>query len=184
RLPPPASQLLLTRRQALGIGLGSVGAALAGGCKLEVPAVFDPLDLLRINARPGTPSSVLAPGQYSLDVAPRQALMYVPVSYDGSAPVPVVLMLHGANGTAQDQIDLFKGLAEANNLVLVAAKSYDVTWDGIFNQYDQDIPVLNQALDLCFQQVLINPAAVHIEGFSDGASYAIQIGRANGDLFS
>ena len=44
--------------------------------------------------------------------------------------------------------------------------------------------MLNQALDLCFQQVLINPAAVHIEGFSDGASYAIQIGRANGDLFS
>ena len=173
----------ITRREAIGIGLSWVGVA-ALGCSLpEQPTGFDPIDLLRINARPGTSAGPIAAGLHTLDVAPREALLYVPTLYDPSTPAPIVLMLHGAGGTAQSAINLFQNLSDSTGLLLVAAKSLDPTWDGINSHYDSDIPLLNRALELAFAMCNVDPARVGIEGFSDGASYALQIGRANGDLF-
>ena len=43
---------------------------------------------------------------------------------------------------------------------------------------------LDQALQVVFSRYSVDPARVSIEGFSDGASYALSLGLANGDLFS
>ena len=172
----------ISRREAIGIGLSVVGAA-ALGCAYEAPTGFDPIDLLRINARPGTPSATASPGLQTLDVAPREALLYVPASYNPGTPAPIVLMLHGAGGTAQGPIDLFKSFSDSTGLLLVSAKSLEPTWDALRGHYDNDIPLLNRALEVAFSMCNVDPARIGIEGFSDGASYALQIGRANGDLF-
>jgi predicted esterase len=173
----------VTRREAVGIGLSLVGVAALGCGGIDQPLGVDPIDQLRINARPGTSAGPIEAGLYQLDVAPREALLYVPSSYDPATPAPIVLLLHGAAGTAQGPIDLFKDLSEPTGLVLLSVKSLGATWDGIRGSYEDDIPLMNQALEIAFGMVNVDPVRIGIEGFSDGASYAIQIGRANGDLF-
>ncbi|HEU4995686.1 MAG TPA: hypothetical protein VFT29_12750 [Gemmatimonadaceae bacterium] len=173
----------ISRRHAIGLGLGFAGAAVAG-CKLEVPpSPPDPLDQLRLTAVPKAPTQTVTPGQITLDVGTRTALMYVPQGYDPTHPAPVVLTLHGAGGNAQDPINVFKDLADQTGLILVSCKSLQPTWGGIFGDYSDDIPLFDQVMKMAFDMCNIDPARVGIEGFSDGASYALQVGRANGDLF-
>jgi predicted esterase len=43
---------------------------------------------------------------------------------------------------------------------------------------------LDQALQHVFETYSIDPGRVGLGGFSDGASYALSLGVANGDLFS
>jgi phospholipase/carboxylesterase len=47
--------------------------------------------------------------------------------------------------------------------------------------YGPDVAFLEQALSAVFARFAVGPLAV--SGFSDGASYALSIGLANGDLF-
>jgi phospholipase/carboxylesterase len=44
--------------------------------------------------------------------------------------------------------------------------------------------VINRALGRIFELVSVDPHRIAIGGFSDGASYALGLGLANGDLFS
>ncbi|WP_373460293.1 hypothetical protein [Arthrobacter globiformis] len=44
--------------------------------------------------------------------------------------------------------------------------------------------MINQALERIFQLVLVDPNQIAVGGFSDGASYALGLGLANGGLFS
>ncbi len=39
-------------------------------------------------------------------------------------------------------------------------------------------------MERIFQQVFVDPNRISVGGFSDGASYALALGLANGDLFS
>lgn len=43
---------------------------------------------------------------------------------------------------------------------------------------------LDRALDHVFTRYAVDPTRLAIGGFSDGASYALSLGVANGDLFS
>ena len=42
---------------------------------------------------------------------------------------------------------------------------------------------IDRALARVFRSCAIDPARIAVEGFSDGASYALALGLANGDLF-
>ena len=42
---------------------------------------------------------------------------------------------------------------------------------------------LNRALEWVFERLAVDPSRLAIGGFSDGASYALSLGLANGDLF-
>jgi predicted esterase len=48
---------------------------------------------------------------------------------------------------------------------------------------DPDTPALDTVLDSLFQAHPFDPARVAVAGFSDGASYALSLGLANGTLF-
>ncbi|YAF98014.1 MAG: alpha/beta hydrolase [Nodularia sp. CChRGM 3473] len=47
-----------------------------------------------------------------------------------------------------------------------------------------DIAFIDQALVQTFSRYAVAPTQIAVEGFSDGASYALSIGMTNGDLFS
>src|SRR5687767_2352304 len=158
----------ITRREAVGLGLSLMGVA-ALGCGIDQPLGVDPIDQLRINARPGTSAGPIEAGLHQLDVAPREALLYVPSSYNPATPAPIVLLLHGAAGTAQGPIDLFRDLSGPTGLLRVSVKSLSATWDGLRGRYEDDIPLMDQALQIAFGMVNVDPARVGIEGFSDGA---------------
>jgi predicted esterase len=111
-------------------------------------------------------------------------LLYVPPGYRPERPAPLVLMLHGAGGNAQGGLTPLLGLADQAGLILLAPDSRGRTWDLLLGGYGPDIELIDRALARAFERYAVDPAHVAAEGFSDGASYALSVGLANGDLFS
>src|SRR6185369_13222332 len=66
---------------------------------------------------------------------------------------------------------------------VLAPDSRGTTWDAIRSGFGEDVEFLNRALAFVFARLAVDPARVALGGFSDGASYAISLGLANGDLF-
>jgi predicted esterase len=75
-------------------------------------------------------------------------------------------------------------LADEFGLILLAPDSRLRTWDVLTGGYGPDIAVIDRALTDTFARYAIDSARIAAEGFSDGASYALSIGIANGDLFT
>lgn len=109
-----------------------------------------------------------------------RALAYVPAPLDGPPP-RLVLLLHGAGGSARQGLDLMLPVAGAHRLLLVAPGSELATWDVITGGYGPDVCRIDRLLAEVAAAYPVGPLAV--AGFSDGASYALSLGIANGDLF-
>ncbi len=140
----------------------------------------------KLLARPMQPQQKSAQvGLQSLSLdGNRDALLYVPKSYQADKPAPLVLMLHGAGGDAPGGLAPFLQQADDAGLILLAPASRLKTWDMLYGEYDADIAFINQALILTFSHYAVDPAQIAVEGFSDGASYALSVGITNGDFFS
>ena len=117
---------------------------------------------------------------------PAEGYLYVPVGYRAENPAPLVLVLHGAGEDARDGLAQLRGQADEAGLVLLACSSRGPTWDLILNRghYGPDIEAIDLALGHIFSRCAIDPERVGVGGYSDGASYALSLGLANGDLFS
>jgi len=109
----------------------------------------------------------------------RQGILVVP---DGKVS-GLVIALHGAGGRPAAAARLFDQVADRVGLVILAPASTGTTWAMLRPGPDPDTPALDTALDRLFQAHPFDPARVAIAGFSDGASYALSLGLANGDLF-
>lgn len=143
---------------------------------------------LTITAQPGTPSQQAAQGTTELGLAtPRDGWLYVPTNYNHATPTPLVVLLHGANGSANnwDATFQYKTIADSYGVVLLAIDSRYPTWDAIQTPFfGVDVEFLNDAMEFVFDRVNVDPQKISISGFSDGASEAIGIGIANAGLFS
>ena len=139
----------------------------------------------RLLARPGQPAGAAPLGLQPLGLETgRDGLLYVPAGYQADRPAPLVLMLHGAGGSAHGGLDPLRGLADEAGLILLAPDSRRQTWDLLLGGYGPDIAFIDRALAQTFGRYAVDPAHIAVEGFSDGASYALSIGLTNGDLFT
>jgi phospholipase/carboxylesterase len=111
-------------------------------------------------------------------------VLYVPRSYSSGAAVPLILCLHGAGGSGARSIVALKEQAERTGALLLGPDARLQTWDVLRGGYGPDVAFINEALRMVFERFAVDPAHVAIEGFSDGASYALSLGIANGDLFT
>jgi predicted esterase len=110
----------------------------------------------------------------------RLALAYAPEpATDGSA-YRLVLLLHGAGGSARQGLDLLSPVADAHHLLLVAPDSSAASWDLIAGGFGADVTRIDALLATVFDRYPVRD--VTFGGFSDGASYALSLGLANGDL--
>ncbi|WP_203938300.1 alpha/beta hydrolase, partial [Spirilliplanes yamanashiensis] len=118
------------------------------------------------------------PGRSTVDLggAPH-GLWYVP----RTPARRLVVLLHGAGGTAADALRLLLPYADERGLTLFAPQSAEVTWDVIGAGYGPDVTRVQHGLDRVLGACPV--PAVAIGGFSDGASYALSLGLANGDVF-
>jgi predicted esterase len=115
----------------------------------------------------------------------RDSCLYVPPSYDVHRPMPLAVMLHGSGGHAHHGIEWLQHLADEAGMILVAPASTGHTWDIIIDQsYGPDVELVDQCLAYVCDHYAVDPARLAIGGFSDGASYALSLGIANGDLFT
>ncbi|WP_245872807.1 alpha/beta hydrolase [Deinococcus planocerae] len=114
----------------------------------------------------------------------RDGLLYVPTTHPLPGPRPLLVLLHGAGGEASHSIAAFTAAAEARGLLLLAPDSRGGTWDVILGGYGPDVAFIDRALAHIFARYPVDPARVVLDGFSDGASYALSLGLGNGDLFT
>ncbi len=138
-----------------------------------------------LRSRPLPPRRATRPGLHPLALGEkRDGLLLIPQCYRSDRPAPLVVMLHGAGGNAHDAMHPLRHLAEERGLVLLAPESRAVTWDVIEGKLGPDVDFLDHALAKAFQCCSIDAARIAIEGFSDGASYALSIGITNAELFT
>ncbi len=144
-----------------------------------------PAPALRMDARPGTEGHrAAAPGTTGVALRTgEEALVRVPHGYDPARPAALAVLLHGAGGTARSGLDLLSAQADADGILLVAPSSAASTWDGVLGAPGPDVEAIDGLLVEVFDRYAVDPAAVAVGGFSDGASYALGVGLANGELF-
>lgn len=174
-----------TRRDLLARMATLAAGTLLARCSLAEATTPTPGGDPRLRARPGGPVLTPETGLQPLDLAPgRDGLLYVPPGLQPDRPLPLVVLFHGAGRGAGELMDPHQREAEARGLelVLLAPDSRGATWDAVRGGFGPDVEYLDAALAHTFARVAIDPARIIIAGFSDGASYALGLGRANGDL--
>lgn len=180
-----------------------VAGAFIPGCRPVRPTEGGPL-AARLPARPGAAPELSAPapfvgtgtsdtrtpGQPDLHtVGDGDALLRLPAVPSGSPdppeePLPLLVILHGAGSDAVRGMSRLAALADELGVVLLAPISRSSTWDAVRGTYGADVRRINNALEDTFAKVRIDPGRIGVAGFSDGASYALGLGLANGDLFT
>jgi phospholipase/carboxylesterase len=115
----------------------------------------------------------------------RDALLYIPATYNSGVQAPLAVMLHGAGGDAHHGLSLLQPLAAASGIIILAPPSRSGTWDVIeAERFGPDVLFINAALQEVLSRYAIDMKRLAIGGFSDGASYALSLGLINGNLFS
>lgn len=170
----------LTRRALLAAVPGAAVACAGGGDPVTPPDADARTDPLRLTARPDQrATATLLPGTTSLALgAGRPGLLHVP---PGPARA-LVVVLHGAGGTAEHGLSLLLGHADARGLVLLAPASARSTWDAVTGDGRRDTAALDRALEEVLGRLPLPPDRLAVAGFSDGASCALTLGLSNGDL--
>ena len=177
---------MLTRRGLLVAAGRLTGAGLLAGCGVQVPGTLPGTGAAAtLTARPGDPPGVPPPPPGTSPLGLEETgdpLLHVPPT-GVSGPAPLVVVLHGAGGDAESGLGLLRSLADERGLLLLAPASRGSTWDAVTRGYGPDVAVLDRALTAVFATVPVDAERVAVAGFSDGGSYALGLGLANGRLF-
>ncbi|WP_421993561.1 alpha/beta hydrolase [Roseococcus sp.] len=139
----------------------------------------------RLAARPAPPIAPPLPAglQFPLGEGEDRPILHVPRELP-DAELPLLVMLHGATSNPARALDRLGEEPELRKCLVLATKSHGTTWDILQGGYGFDVAVLDYALTAVFRRFAIDPRRIAIAGFSDGASYALSLGVANGDLFT
>ncbi|MBC7895352.1 MAG: dienelactone hydrolase family protein [Cytophagaceae bacterium] len=177
--PPDARSL--NRRAAI-----KVGVALAGGIpRLGALSTDAPLqEPARLKARPGDPTLKAFAGRQQINTDGAQALAWVPESVKRDVASPLVLFLHGALRRPEIYLEQHISMADETGTIVLAPFSTIGTWDAIRGAFGRDIGVIDASLRWVFERWRIDPRRIVISGFSDGGSYGLSVGVANGDFFT
>jgi phospholipase/carboxylesterase len=150
-------------------------------------------EITHINAKAVMPTVTMEPGEHTLGLGGlhwinrgmywRDGTLYVPQIAKTGASMPLLVWLHGGGGRADDIKYIFP-LAEELGVVILAIDARHNSWDGIDSPFGPDVQFIDKALQFTFERVAIDPDRIALGGLSDGASYALALGRVNGDLFT
>lgn len=138
----------------------------------------------RLVSRPHPPSptagdGAVVGGLHLLDeVGLPDHLLLVPEQQ--VAPVPLLVWFHGAGGRAASSVATVEPAAAGSGALVLLPSSAGTTWDLLSGRVGRDTAALDIALEHVFSSYDVGPVA--LAGFSDGASYALSLGLANGDL--
>lgn len=178
-MTPKAPGSSISRRGFIGQG---IAVAMTVACSDNAPNT--PSQNARFVVDPIAPTGSIQPGDTLLGLSPsRDAQLYVPASYDPATPIPLVLGFHGAGGSGNGWLNATRVEADRLGFAILAPDSRGQTWDALRGLFGADIDFVNRALAETFDRVNIDATRMGIGGFSDGATYALSVGLANGDFF-
>jgi len=151
------------------------------------PSLLDGPLTGRLSFRPGAEPSAepLPAGRHAVHFDEgREAVLVVPDGLDTGAPVPLLVMFHGAGGEANRVLPHLVPHARNRKFLLLAPQSMFVTWDIVVGGHGPDLQRLDAALSTVARHFRLDPARLAFAGFSDGGSYALSMGVTNGDVAS
>ncbi len=129
---------------------------------------------------PRPTAEALPPGVHELDLGPgAEVLLAVPPGE--AVPRPLLVFFHGAGGAAEQSLAAVAALAAERGVLVLAPSSVATMWDLIAGGLGRDVAVLDAAPTEVSERAAVS--RIGVGGFSDGASYALSLGLANGDLF-
>ena len=178
------------------VAAGGAASALVLGCAsgrlADDPPPSDPRALDRGHARGRLASrprplsgAAGTPGLEPLGLgSERDGVVYAPAGYRPERPAPLVVMLHGAAGSARRGLPRLQRLADEHGLLLLAVDARASTWDALIGGFGPDAAFIDAALARTFSRYAVDVGRIAAEGFSDGASYALGLALTNGDLFT
>jgi len=114
--------------------------------------------------------------------AGRTYLIYVPASYTGAEPVPLVLNFHGlgSNGAQQHLYSGLVPIAEREGFVLVSPDGVNNSW--LIAPGVNDIQFTRDLVATVSEQLCIDPGAVFSTGMSNGGFMSAALACVAGDL--
>lgn len=174
----------VTRRRFGAIAGGALASfAIGGACHGSEPQQGQLNSDGRMSARPRADVATSGTGARALGLGrARDAILQLPAKAS-SAPLPLLVLLHGAGGSATGVLRRLGSVADGAGVAVLAPDSRESTWDAMRGDFGRDVNFLNRALERVFETVAVDPARMSIGGFSDGATYALSLGLINGDLF-
>lgn len=108
--------------------------------------------------------------------------LYVPESWDGRTPRPLVVALHGGTGHGRDFLWSWLREARSREVLVLAATSQGRTWS-IMGE-DADAGPLRQMVEGVAGRYPIDRARVLLTGMSDGGTYTMLCGLREGMPFT
>ena len=118
------------------------------------------------------------------ELSGRNGLLYIPTAH--AEPLPLLILLHKAGGSASEWFSgegSYARYADKGRFIILAPESPGQSWGTGPKNWGYDYVAINRALEEAFARCAIDRNRLAIGGFSDGASYALSIGLANGDVF-
>ena len=115
----------------------------------------------------------------------RNGFLYIPKEH--AEPLALLILLHKAGGSASEWFSGGESCAfypDKGRFIILAPQSSGPPWGTGPKNWGYDYLAINRALEEAFARCAIDRNRLAIGGFSDGASYALSLGLANGDVFS
>ncbi len=170
------------RRFGLAAGCAMASAACRGGGWLAAAtSAQDAEGRLAARPRSGVATS-LTSGPLGLSDSGRDGVVQMP-SAAPKGPLPLLVFLHGATQGSASVVRRIGPAADQAGIALLAPESRATTWDAIRGRFSEDVAFLNRALEHVLSRLAVDASRIAIGGFSDGATYGLSLGLANGDLF-
>jgi polyhydroxybutyrate depolymerase len=145
-----------------------------------------------------TPERDEGPRAVKVDGGERTYILHVPLSYDGSQPVPLVIDLHGGGGNASTQMRTSQFSALADEKGFIVAYPYGtgrldnklLTWNGgtccgyAFENQVDDVGFIRALIADLESQYKIDPKRIYATGLSNGGLMSFRLACDASDLFA
>lgn len=170
--------------------LVGVLVALLAGCSDSTPSGTEP------EPSAGCQSGDLTRGmthlELQLDGTPRSFEVYVPTSYDGAKPVPLVLNFHGVNGDGEIHAAAteMRETADERGFIVVFPNGVEKSWNGgaccgrAYADQVDDVGFTRAMIEQVGQRACIDTKRVYATGFSNGAVMTHFLGCEAADVLA
>jgi polyhydroxybutyrate depolymerase len=135
----------------------------------------------------------LAPGDHLRDLPfgglGRSFTLHVPPGYDGGAPVPLVVDLHGFTSNADQQraISGMAAVSDAEGFLVVYPNGWRNAWNGKLccgNREVDDVGFIRAVVVAVAVEAAVDPRRVYVTGLSNGGAMSHRLACDAADLFA
>jgi polyhydroxybutyrate depolymerase len=159
---PPAGSHTHGRKSVIGVVFVLIG----------LPAVLALTEAAHFYVRNRSNGSIVSSGQK------REYLLYTPSSYDGTAPTPLVISMHGAGtwGAAQQETSRWNEVADEQGFIVVypSGTEFPRMWHSVRPGpgLTADVTFISELIDTLRSEYNIDPERIYADGMSNGGGMA------------